>query len=419
MKAAAAGLFPCVAAGEFPVERLRQEFPALAQKINAQPLIYFDNAASTQKPRAVLEAMNRFYEQDYANIHRGLHTLAERATAAYEAARTSVRGFINAAQDSEIIFTRGATEAINLVAQSWGQRLQAGDEILITALEHHANIVPWQLLAPRGIKLVVAPIEPDGSVKAEKLEGLMTARTRLVAVAHISNVLGTVLPVETIIAAAHARAIPVLLDGCQAVAHAAVDMQALDADFYVFSAHKLYGPTGIGVLYGKAELLASMPPWQGGGDMVEQVSFSGTSFQSPPLRFEAGTPPIAEAIGLHAAIDTLRTLGMDRIAAYEAELLDYAMTVLARLPEIRIIGTAQDKAAILSFNIKGVHPSDLGTLLDQYGIAVRTGSHCAQPLMQALDLPFGTVRASFACYNTRAEIDQFGKALTQARTLLS
>lgn len=413
-----AELFACAASPDFPAEKLRADFPALDQMIHGKKLVYLDSAASAQKPLQMLEAMERFYRKDYANIHRGLYSLSERATRAYEAARATVRRFINAAHDHEIIFTRGATEAINLVASSWGAQLQTGDEILVTALEHHANIVPWQLLAGRGIKLVPVPITDTGEVTPQAVAAAMTPRTKLVAVAHVSNALGTVLPVAEIINLAHARNIPVLLDGCQAICHMPVDVQALDADFYVFSGHKLYGPTGIGVLYGKADILAAMPPYQGGGDMIDVVSFEGTSFAAPPLRFEAGTPAIAEAVGLAAAIDYVSTIGMNRIAAHEADLLAYATAQLQHIPGLGIIGTAPEKAAIISFVMEGAHPSDIGTLLDQHGIAVRTGSHCAQPLMQRFGLSGGTVRASFGLYNTHGDVDRLVAALHQVREML-
>ncbi len=411
-------LFSCAESADFPVAQLRADFPALDQEINGKPLIYLDSAASAQKPKQMLEAMERFYRKDYANIHRGLHTLSARATQAYEEARTTVRRFINAAHDHEIIFTRGATEAINLVAASWGASLQAGDEILVTALEHHANIVPWQLLAGRGVKLVPVPITEAGEVTLEAVQACLSPRTKLVAVAHVANALGTVLPVKAIAALAHQHGIPVLVDGCQAICHQPIDVQELGADFYVFSGHKLYGPTGIGVLYGRAEILSAMPPYQGGGDMIETVSFNGTVFKEPPLRFEAGTPAIAEAIGLAAAMNYLSTIGMARIAAHEADLLTYATTQLQQIDGLRLIGTAPQTAAVLSFVIEGTHPSDIGTLLDQYGIAVRTGHHCAQPVMERLGLAGGTVRASFGLYNTRSEIDCFVTALRAVREML-
>lgn len=413
-----AELFACAVSPNFPAEKLRADFPALDQIIHGKKLVYLDSAASAQKPLQMLEAMERFYRKDYANIHRGLYSLSERATRAYEEARATVRRFINAAHDHEIIFTRGATEAINLVASSWGAQLQAGDEILVTGLEHHANIVPWQLLAGRGIKLVPVPITDTGEVTPQDVAAAMTPRTKLVAVAHVSNALGTVLPVAEIIRLAHAENIPVLLDGCQAICHMPVDVRALNADFYVFSGHKLYGPTGIGVLYGKADILATMPPYQGGGDMIDEVSFAGTSFAAPPLRFEAGTPAIAEAVGLAAAIEYVSTIGMNRIAAHEADLLAYATAQLYHIPGLRMIGTAPEKAAIISFVMAGAHPSDIGTLLDQHGIAVRTGSHCAQPLMKRFCLSGGTVRTSFGLYNTYDDVDRLVAALNQVLEML-
>ncbi|MGB4101821.1 MAG: cysteine desulfurase [Alphaproteobacteria bacterium] len=414
----AAELFACTATA-CDAAQLRADFPGLAQQVHGKPLVYLDSAASAQKPVQVLEAMDRFYRRDYANIHRGVHELSQRATRHYEAARATVRRFINAAHDHEIIFTRGATEAINLVAASWGSaNLQAGDEVVVTELEHHANIVPWQMLAGRGVKLVPARMNDAGEVTADAVRVCLTSRTKLVAVAHIANALGTVLPVAEIIALAHARGIPVLVDGCQAVCHSPVDVQALGADFYVFSGHKLYGPTGVGVLYGRAELLAAMPPYQGGGDMIETVSFDGTTFKEPPQRFEAGTPAIAEAVGLAAAIDYVGAIGMARIAAHEQDILVYATEKLCGIPGLRIIGTAANKAAVLSFVVEGAHPSDLGTLLDRHGIAVRTGHHCAQPVMTRLNLPGGTVRASFGLYTTRDDIDRCAAALVQVQGML-
>lgn len=414
-----AELFPCALPRTSGAESWRADFPILAQQIHGKPLVYLDSAASAQKPKQVLEAMDRFYRNDYANIHRGVHELSQRATQQYEAARAAVRRFINAGHDHEIIFTRGATEAINLLASSWGRiNLNAGDEIVITELEHHANIVPWQMLAlERGVKLVPAKITDEGEVTLDAIRACLTSRTKLVAVAHVANALGTVLPVAEIIALAHMQNIPVLIDGCQAVCHMPVDVRALDADFYVFSGHKLYGPSGIGVLYGKAALLAAMPPYQGGGDMIESVSFSGTTFKEPPHRFEAGTPAIAEAIGLAAAIDYVGTIGMNRIAAHEREILAYATEKLRGINRLRIVGTARDKAAVISFVIDGAHPSDIGTLLDQHGIAVRTGHHCAQPVMERLGLS-GTVRASFGLYTTKDDIDRFVAALEAVRGML-
>ena len=386
--------------------QIREDFPALSQTVYGKPLVYLDNAATTQKPRAVIEAMNRFYLTGCANIHRGVHLLSERATAAYEQARVTVQRFLNAAQAREIIFVRGATEAINLVAQTYGRvNVGRGDEVLITELEHHSNIVPWQMLCQEnGALLRVAPIDDRGEVRLEEFEKLLGPRTRLVSVAHVSNALGTVNPVRRIVETAHRWNVPVMLDGAQAAPHLKVDVQALGCDFYAFSGHKLYGPTGIGVLYGRAALLEAMPPYQGGGDMISSVTFEHTTYNELPYKFEAGTPHIAGAIGLAAAIDYLNQLGLDEIAAYEHELLAYATAALTRIPGLRLIGTAREKAAVLSFVIDGVHPHDVGTILDREGIAVRAGHHCAQPVMERFGVP-ATTRASLAFYNTMEEID--------------
>ena len=386
--------------------QIREDFPALSQTVYGKPLVYLDNAATTQKPRAVIEAMNRFYLTGCANIHRGVHLLSERATAAYEQARVTVQRFLNAAQAREIIFVRGATEAINLVARTYGRvNVGRGDEVLITGLEHHSNIVPWQMLCQEnGALLRVAPIDDRGEVRLEEFEKLLGPRTRLVSVAHVSNALGTVNPVRRIVETAHRWNVPVMLDGAQAAPHLKVDVQALGCDFYAFSGHKLYGPTGIGVLYGRAALLEAMPPYQGGGDMISSVTFEHTTYNELPYKFEAGTPHIAGAIGLAAAIDYLNQLGLDEIAAYEHELLAYATAALTRIPGLRLIGTAREKAAVLSFVIYGVHPHDVGTILDREGIAVRAGHHCAQPVMERFGVP-ATTRASLAFYNTMEEID--------------
>jgi len=386
--------------------QVREDFPALSQTVYGKPLVYLDNAATTQKPRAVIEAMNRFYLTGCANIHRGVHLLSERATAAYEQARVTVQRFLNAAQAREIIFVRGATEAINLVARTYGRvNVGRGDEVLITELEHHSNIVPWQMLCQEnGALLRVAPIDDRGEVRLEEFEKLLGPRTRLVSVAHVSNALGTVNPVRRIVETAHRWNVPVMLDGAQAAPHLKVDVQALGCDFYAFSGHKLYGPTGIGVLYGRAALLEAMPPYQGGGDMISSVTFEHTTYNELPYKFEAGTPHIAGAIGLAAAIDYLNQLGLDEIAAYEHELLAYATAALTRIPGLRLIGTAREKAAVLSFVIDGVHPHDVGTILDREGIAVRAGHHCAQPVMERFGVP-ATTRASLAFYNTMEEID--------------
>jgi cysteine desulfurase / selenocysteine lyase len=400
--------------------RYRADFPILSETIRGKPLIYLDNAASSQRPRAVLDAERRYAEQMHANVHRGVHTLSQRATDAFEGARERVRLFLNARSTREIVFTRGTTEAINLVAQSFARpRLAAGDEILITWLEHHSNIVPWQLVAAAtGARLVVAASDRRGELDLEAFTALISERTRLVATAHVSNALGTVLPVREIVTRAHARGVPVLFDGAQAVPHIAVDVRALDCDFYAFSGHKLYGPTGIGVLYGREALLESMPPWQGGGDMILSVSFDGTTYNQLPYKFEAGTPNMGGAVGLAAAIDYVDRIGLDRIAAFEHELLRYATERLSRIDGLTIVGTARDKASLISFTLAGVHPHDLGTILDQEGIAIRTGHHCAMPVMELFGLP-ATARASFAFYNTRAEIDRLAEAVAAARALFS
>jgi len=401
------------------VAAIRRDFPVLERTVHGLPLSYLDNAASSQRPRAVIDAMSRYYETSHANVHRGVHTLSQEATDLFEGARAKVRRFINAKSTTEIIFVRGTTEAINLVAQSYGRpTLGPGDEILISWLEHHANIVPWQMLCQQtGATLKVAPITQSGEVDFDAFADLLSPRTKLVALAHVSNALGTVIPVHRFIAAAKARGVPVLLDGAQAVPHMTVDVQALDCDFYAFSGHKMCGPTGIGVLYGRESLLSMMPPWQGGGDMILAVSFEKTVYNGLPYKFEAGTPDIAGAIGLGAAIDYLETLGMERIAAAEQALLVYANEQLATVPGLRFIGTAPEKAAVVSFTIDRVHPHDLGTILDHEGVAIRTGHHCAMPVMDFFGLP-ATARASFAFYNTRAEIDRLVAALHTAREML-
>jgi len=400
----------------FEVGRVREDFPALRQHVNGKPLIYLDNAATTQKPRSVVEAIRRFYEQDCSNVHRGVHTLSQRATEAYERAREIVRRFLNARSEEEIIFVRGTTEAINLVAHSFGRwRVRAGDEILISAMEHHSNIVPWQILCEMmGARLRVAPITEDGELLVEDVERLLTERTRLVAMTHLSNALGTITPAREIIRLAHERGVPVLLDGAQAVAHLKVDVQELECDFYAFSGHKLYGPTGIGVLYGKAEWLDAMPPYQGGGDMISSVTFEKTTYNRLPYKFEAGTPHIAGAIGLGAAIEYVTTLGVEAIAAHERDLLTYATEAVSSIPGLRVIGTARQKASILSFTLDGVHPHDIGTILDHEGIAIRAGHHCAQPVMERFGVP-ATARVSFALYNTREEVDALVAALQKVR----
>jgi cysteine desulfurase/selenocysteine lyase len=400
----------------FDVERVRRDFPILNTMVNGHPLVYLDSAASAQRPLQVLRAVENYETHSHANVHRGVHALSQAATAAYEGARERVRRFINAGSTREIIFTRGTTEAINLVAQSWARnRLKPGDEILITALEHHANIVPWQMVCEQtGCTLKVAPINSRGELEFDAYLALLGPRTRLVAVAHVSNALGTILPVERIIAATHAAGALVLIDGAQAVPHARVDVRSLGADFYTFSGHKLYGPTGIGVLYGREELLTAMPPWQGGGDMILTVSFEKTTYNDLPWKFEAGTPNMSGAVGLAAAMDYVETLGIDAIAAHEAQLLELATAALTRIPGIELIGTAAHKAAVLSFTMKGVHAHDLGTILDSQGVAVRTGHHCAMPVMTFFGVP-ATARASFGCYNTAAEVGSLVSALGKAR----
>ncbi len=406
-------------AAPFDVEAIRRDFPVLAQTVRGKPLTYLDNAASSQRPRAVIDAISHYYETDHANVHRGVHTLSQRATDRYEGARERTRRFLNARSTREIVFVRGTTEAINLVAQSYARpRLGPGDEILISHLEHHANIVPWQMVCEQtGATLHVIPITPTGEVDEAAFLQLLSARTRLLALAHVSNALGTVVPVERYIRAARVRGIPVLLDGAQAVPHMKVDLQALDCDFYAFSGHKMCGPTGIGVLYGREALLREMPPWQGGGDMILAVSFTRTIYNELPYKFEAGTPHIAGAIGLAAAMDYLDGIGLERIAAVEHDLLDYATRQLTTLPGLRLVGTAPDKAAVASFTVDGVHPHDLGTILDHEGVAIRTGHHCAMPVMEYFGVP-ATARASFAFYNTRDEIDRLVAALQVAREML-
>ncbi|HEV2702134.1 MAG TPA: cysteine desulfurase [Steroidobacteraceae bacterium] len=402
--------------GGYDVERVRRDFPILARTVHGKALTYLDSAASSQRPLAVIRAVNDYESHTHANVHRGVHALSQEATAAYEGARERVRRFLNARSTREIIFTRGTTESINLVAQSFGrERLGPGDEILITALEHHANIVPWQLVRDAtGCSLTVAPIDTRGELVMEEFHRLLTPRTRIVAVAHVSNALGTILPIAEIITAAHARRVPVLIDGAQGVPHTRVDVQALGADFYAFSGHKIYGPTGIGVLYGREELLAAMPPWQGGGDMILNVTFERTTYNDLPYKFEAGTPNMSGAVGLGAAIDYVESLGIEAIAAHEHALLEAATAQLGGIPGLTLIGTARHKAAVVSFVMQGIHPHDLGTILDAEGVAVRTGHHCAQPVMDFFSIP-ATARASFACYNTLAEVQRLAAALRRAQ----
>jgi len=404
----------------FDVRRIREDFPILGQTVHGKPLVYLDNAATTQKPRTVLDALMAYYREDNANVHRGVHLLSERATQAFEDARTTVQRFINAASAHEIVFTRNATEGINLVAQTFGRtRLGPGDEVLISAMEHHSNIVPWQMACEeKGASLRVIPITDEGMLQLEEYERLLGPRTKLVAIVHLSNVLGTINPVQQMIATAHRRGVPVLIDGSQAVHHMTVDVRALDADFYVFTGHKLYGPTGIGVLYGKERLLEEMPPYQGGGDMIKSVTFEKTTYNALPYKFEAGTPNIAGAIGLAAAVDYVTAIGIDRISAHERELLAYGTAELSEVPGLTLIGTAAEKSSVLSFVMDGVHPHDIGTIVDQEGVAIRTGHHCAQPLMQRLGIP-ATARASLALYNTREEIDALVAALHKVRQLFA
>ena len=398
------------------VERIRKDFPILHEEVHGKPLVYLDNAATSQKPHVVIEALVDYYAKRNSNVHRGLHLLSERATEAYEEARARIQRFLNAAHSREIIFVRGTTEGINLVAQTYGRRaVGAGDEVVITALEHHSNIVPWQMLCEeKHGTLRVVPINDAGEVDVEAYEAMLGERTRLVAIAHVSNALGTILPVQRMIEAAHQRDIPVLVDGAQAAPHLRVDVQALGCDFYTFSGHKTYGPTGIGVLYGKTALLEQMPPFHGGGDMIKSVSFEKTVYNDLPYKFEAGTPHVAGAVGLGAALGYLEDLRLDRIAAYEHELLVYATDRLSALPGVRLIGTARDRAAVLSFVVEGVHAHDVGTILDLEGIAVRAGHHCAMPVMTRFDIA-ATTRASLALYNTREEIDLLTRGLGKVR----
>jgi cysteine desulfurase / selenocysteine lyase len=404
----------------YNVRKIRADFPILNQKIRGKPLVYLDNAATTQKPQAVINAITRYYERDNANIHRGVHFLSEHATEEHDEARATIKSFINAADSKEIIFVRGATEAINLVAQTYGRtRVGAGDEVLITAMEHHSNIVPWQFLCDeKGAKLRVAPINDAGELLLDEYANLLGHKTKLVAATHVSNALGSITPIRRMIELAHAQNIPVLVDGAQAVPHLKVDVQALDCDFYAFSGHKIYGPTGIGVLYGKAALLEAMPPYQGGGDMIASVTFEKTLFNRLPFKFEAGTPDISGAIGLGAAIRYVDALGIEKIASYEHDLLVYATEKVSAIPGVRLVGTAEEKAGVLSFIMEGIHPHDIGTILDQEGIAIRTGHHCSQPVMQRFDIP-ATARASLALYNTREEIDILVSGIQKVREVFA
>jgi cysteine desulfurase / selenocysteine lyase len=402
------------------VQQLREDFPILSQRVRGKPLVYLDNAATSQKPRCVIEAVGRFYSAENANIHRGVHFLSERATGAYEAVRGQVARFLNASSPREIVFTRGTTEAINLVAQSWGRStVRPGDEILVTGMEHHSNLVPWQLLAGQtGATVRAVPITDSGELDLDAFDRLLTDRTRLLALAHISNALGTINPVRELAARARERGVVTLVDGAQSVPHLPVDVQALGCDFLAFSGHKVFGPTGVGVLYGREALLERMPPWQGGGDMIESVTLEESTFARPPARFEAGTPMIAEVIGLGVALDYVDSLGFGTIRAREDELLEYATEQVGDLDGIRLIGTAREKAGVLSFVVDGVHPHDVSAVLDDEGIAVRAGHHCAQPVMRRFGVP-ATVRASFAFYNTREEVDALVRGLRRVRTLFA
>ncbi|MFL1467764.1 cysteine desulfurase [Marinobacter sp. DUT-3] len=403
----------------FDVDAIRRDFPILSQQVNGKPLVYLDNGASAQKPVAVLDAMDRYYREMHSNVHRGAHTLGDRATAAFEGARETVRNFLNAKSTREIIWTRGTTEAINVVANGLAPRLEAGDEILVSQMEHHANIVPWQMVAERtGAKVVPVQITPEGELDLDSFNSLLNERTRIFAITHVSNALGTVNPVAELIKQAKARGIITLVDGAQAVPHYQPDVQALGCDFYAFSAHKLFGPTGIGVLYGKAQLLEDMPPYQGGGEMIERVSFEGTTWNTLPYKFEAGTPAVAEAVGLGAAIDYVGRLDRRAMETAEKALLDRANQLVETVPGMEIIGTAKHKVPVMSFKIAGLHPSDIGTLLDQQGIAIRTGHHCAMPLMDFYGVP-GTARASFAFYNTLDEVEQLFTALQKIQRLFA
>ena len=416
MKALQTALKPERISPALDVERVRADFPILKLEVNGKPLVFLDNAASSQMPQPVMDRWVRYQSSEHANIHRAVHYLSETATAEFEAARRKAQRFLNAKEDREIVFTSGTTDAINLVMHGYGRKfIGAGDEIILTTLEHHSNIVPWQMLAEeKGAKLRVVPINDRGELMLDEYRKLFTPRTKLVGVGHVSNALGTINPVREMIALAHENGVPVLVDGAQAAPHLKVDVQALDCDFYAFSGHKLCGPTGIGVLYGKAPLLEKMQPYKGGGDMILTVTFEKTTYNAIPHKFEAGTPPIAAAITLGAAIDYLDGIGMERIAAHETDLLDYATDQLNRMPGVRLIGTAEKKAAVLSFVVEGVHPHDVGTLLNEEGVAIRTGHHCAQPVMQRFRIP-ATSRASFAFYNTMAEVDALAAAIRKVQ----
>ena len=401
--------------GIYDVESIRSRFPIFSRKVNGQPLCYLDSGASAQQPDVVIDTVSQLHSDQYANVHRGVHTLSMESTQLYDGAREKVRAYLNATSMKEIVFTRGATESVNLVAQSYARsKLQAGDEILITHMEHHSNIVPWQLVCEQtGAVLKVVPINDRGELEMDAFHELLSERTKLVGLVHISNALGTVNPIEQVIAAAHGKGIPVLVDGAQGAPHAPVDVQALDVDFYVFSGHKLYGPTGIGVLYGKESLLETMPPYQGGGDMILSVRFDKTEYNALPYRFEAGTPNISGAVGLGRAIDFVNEIGIEAIEAHEHALVSYATEQLSAIEEVTIIGTAEHRAGLVSFVIEGVHPHDIGTILDGYGIAIRAGHHCAQPVMERFGIP-ATVRASFGMYSTREEVDRLVEGIKKA-----
>ncbi|MEI7597162.1 MAG: cysteine desulfurase [Bacteroidota bacterium] len=402
------------------ITKIRSDFPILQTKIHGKPLIYFDNAATTQKPKVVIESLVEYYSTYNSNIHRGVHTLSQKATEAYEQARKAVATFINAPEEAEVIFTRGTTEAINLVAFSYCERfLKTGDEIIISTLEHHSNIVPWQMACEKhGANLKIIPINDEGEIEFEVFKSMLNEKVKLVAIGHVSNALGTINPIEEIIKHSHSLNIPVMIDGAQATAHIGVDIQKLDCDFYCLSGHKMYGPTGIGVLYGKRKWLDAMPPYQGGGDMIDKVSFEKTTYSGIPLKFEAGTQNIADAIALHKAIDYLTEIGLDKIEAYEHELLQYATAKFMEIEGMKIYGTAKNKSAIVSFIANNIHPYDMGTILDKLGIAVRTGHHCTQPLMDRFKIP-GTVRASFAFYNTKEEIDDLVDGIKKVIAMFS
>ena len=404
----------------YDAEKIRRNFPILARDVRGKKLVYLDNAATSQKPQAVIDAIVRYYEEENANIHRGVHFLSELATSKHEQARRLVKQFINAADERELIFVRGATEAINLVAHTYGRaNVKADDEVLITAMEHHSNIVPWQILCDeKGAKLRVAPINDDGELVLGELHKMLTPRVKILALAHVSNALGTINPIKQIIDCAHSKSIPVLIDGAQAVPHMKVDVQALGCDFYAFSSHKMFGPMGIGVLYGKSALLEAMPPYQGGGDMISSVTFEKTLYNKLPFKFEAGTPDVAGAIGLGVAIEYLNDIGMENIARHEHELLIYATQKVSAIPGVTLVGTAKEKAGVLSFVMDNIHPHDIGTILDQEGIAIRTGHHCAQPVMERFGIP-ATARASFALYNTKEEIDALAAGIAKVKEVFS